>query len=63
MFHCCYEEIRLISCYERRLRNLASGSCHGRCGFGADRVVGERSVKAEFAHTRVGLAFAVKFLA
>ena len=47
---------------ERRLRNLASGPGDGsRCG-GADRVVGERSVEAEFAHAWVGLAFAVEFL-
>ena len=47
---------------ERRFRNLASGLGDGsRCG-GVDRVVGERSVEAEFAHAWVGLAFAVQVL-
>ena len=46
---------------ERRFRNLASGPGDGRrCG-GADRVVGERSVEAKFAHAWIGLAFAVQF--
>ena len=48
---------------ERRFRNLASGPGDGRrCG-GADCLVGERSVEAKFAHARIGLAFAVQFLA
>ena len=47
---------------ERRFRNLASGPGDGSRGGGADRVVGERSVEAEFAHAWAGLASAVQFL-
>ena len=47
---------------ERRFRNLASRPGDGsRCG-GVDCVVGERSVEPEFAHSWVGLAFAVQVL-
>ena len=47
---------------ERRFRNLASGPGDGRRGGGADRVVGERSVEAEFTHAWAGLASAVQVL-
>ena len=48
--------------HERRFRNLASSPGYGRrCG-GFDRVVGERSVEAKFAHAWVGLASVVKVL-
>ena len=47
---------------ERRFRNLASGLGDGSRCDGVDRVVCERSVEAKFAHTWVGLAFAVQVL-
>ena len=51
-----------LRCHERRFRNLVSGPGDGcRCG-GADRVVGERSVEAKFAHAWVGLASVVQVL-
>ena len=55
-------ERRTRGCNERRFRNLASGPGDGCRGGGADRVVDERSVEAEFAHAWVGLAPAVQIL-
>ena len=52
-------ELQRLGWNERRFRNLASGPGYGRGCAGADRVVCERSVEAEFAHAWVGLAFAV----
>ena len=54
--------MRPVSSHERRFRNLASGLGDGRRGGGSDRVVGQRSVEAKFAHAWVGLAFAVQVL-